>query len=280
MRRPVEAGTGSESRAGGSGMPVSQPPPFVDESQAEWGDEEGQRGGEQASSVRAGAVRRRWLPAVGFGVAALLVILIAGWFAAYRMGQQQGRETVLPYLSEKNGTGNGTAPVLPDGGKSGLEVAGGNGGTPSGVNPTPSGGTDGKGGSGAAPEAVKGPKVGEDPRQNGYNYLELCTITFREGIQAVDFLGRNGVKAGLVPAVKKVDPARAAANNDPHILFVADGIASDRFKTSERERAQLVAKVEQIGKKFQRDQRGASDFSRPMWRLFKDKDRQAAGAGD
>lgn len=102
------------------------------------------------------------------------------------------------------------------------------------------------------------------------NYLELCTLTYRDAVQAVEFLGANGLKAGMAPAQKGVDPAKAAANNLPHVIFLADGVPSDRFRATEGERARLSARVEQVGRKFQKDLRGASDFSRPMWRLFKE----------
>lgn len=118
--------------------------------------------------------------------------------------------------------------------------------------------------------ATSGPAIGPDPRKPGMNYLELATLTYRDGMQAVDFLSRSGVQASLAPAQRGVDPAKAAANNAPHVLFLSEGVPSDRFKSSERDRRQLEDRVEQLGKRFQRELKGPTDFSRPMWRLYRE----------
>lgn len=125
-----------------------------------------------------------------------------------------------------------------------------------------------------APEAplvqVPKPKPFADTRENGKNYLELGTLTYKDAVSAVEYLTSNGLKASIAPAQRGVDPGKAATNNLPHVVFLAEGVASDRFKATQAERQKLEARVEQLGKKYQRELKGPTDFSRPMWRLYKD----------
>lgn len=245
--------------------------------------------------------RRVWVVAAAL-VALGLTAAAVTYSLAYRAGQADERKQLQPYLS--GGTtpsgGEQAAGAQPSGSGSGSGAGSGAGlgaGSAPGTGTTPPGGTDAGtpslaggtgasgnlgsvagGASGSSPSAGTAgtpatPTIGADPRQPGLNYLELCTLTYRDGLTAVEFLGKNGLRAGLVPAQKAVDPAKAAANNGPHVVFILDGIPSDRFRASEKERAALIKRVEDIGRRFQREQRGASDFSRPAWRLFRERDR-------
>ncbi len=244
------------------------------------------------------ANRRVWAVAAAL-VALGLTAAAVTYSLAYRAGQADERKQLQPYLSggttpsggeqaaggQPSGAGSGAGTGSVSGTGAGATPPGGtDAGTPNLAGGTGASGNLGSvagGSSGASPSAGTSgaagtpttPTIGADPRQPGLNYLELCTLTYRDGLAAVEFLGKNGLRAGLVPAQKAVDPAKAAANNGPHVVFILDGIPSDRFRASEKERAALIKRVEDVGRRFQREQRGASDFSRPAWRLFRERDR-------
>lgn len=248
------------------------------------------------------------IPALALGVAAIIVLLFILWPLAYSLGRKSAENELIPHAQSGEGqniAGQGGelqadqgTPATNDASRLSKRPAP-TGPTPVSADPPGTIQMAGRGGFGDAPTAmlpssgsadpIRVPEsaldrgspaaapstpVQEDPRQIGFNYLELCTLTYKDALQAVGYLGKSGIRAAAVPARKGVDPVTAAAKNQPHLVFVADGFASDRFKASERDRRALETKVEQIGKKWQRDDRGPSDFSRPQWRLFKGKDKE------
>jgi hypothetical protein len=112
--------------------------------------------------------------------------------------------------------------------------------------------------------------VQADPRVPGNNYLELCPLTWKDAEPAVRFLQAHGVRATAIPNNKKVDPAKPEPNN-PFLIIVDQPYASGNFRATQAERNALVAEIRRLGKKWQAEHRGASDFADPMWRLQKGK---------
>lgn len=112
--------------------------------------------------------------------------------------------------------------------------------------------------------APGGFEPGQDQRIPGHNYLYLGTLMERDAAAGTAFLTQNGV-----PAFYVVDRAKAGGNNRPCRMYAAMGVPSDRYSAMQRERDELVRKVEELGRRWQREHRGASDFRQPQWTLFK-----------
>lgn len=200
-------------------------------------------------SSRAGKALRLPVPAIAVAVASVVILVSVLWSLAYWRGATDKEKQLTPHLGEQVPQSNPSQPLAST--------------TPPDTGSVPPAGTTATTTTGSA---------GEDPRQLGVNYLELCVLTYKDGETAVQYLAKSGVRAAMVSARKGVDPGAARTNNQPHLLFLADGVPSERFKASERERKALEAKVEQLGKRWQREEKGASDFSRPVWRLYKGRD--------
>lgn len=185
-------------------------------------------------------------------IAAGLMLVIAGvWYVAYTYGKKdQTVKELDKYLQPDGG-----AAITP--------------GTP--LNPTiPS-----ASGSTPVPPMVAPPIAPEpvnplaDPRKPGNNYLHIVTLSWHDAEKAVAFLGRNGVPAAAVPA-RKVDPAEARAKNQPHLIFALEGVPSEQYSALARKRSDLEAKIRSIGKRWQKEERGPSDFGETIWALFKE----------
>lgn len=187
-------------------------------------------------------------------LAVLIAVVAVAWTIAFRMGVQAE--------AAKKGE------QFPDAPSPDQLVSGPASGQPSG-SPSPNAG-DG----GAARPATPAPQpkptpptpaaTGSDPRIPGYNYLYLGTLTERDATAGVTFLTQNGV-----PAFYVVDRSKGGANNPPCRIYAAEGVPSDRYRDSQRERDELVRKVEEVGRRWQRDHKGASDFRQPYWTLHK-----------
>jgi hypothetical protein len=117
---------------------------------------------------------------------------------------------------------------------------------------------------------VMPPVVQADNRKPGFNYLELCPLTWKDAEPAVRYLQAHGVRATAIPNNRGVDPAKPQPNN-PFLIIVDQPYASGNFKASQAERNALVAEVRRLGKAWLSEHRGASDFADPMWRLQRGK---------
>lgn len=106
-----------------------------------------------------------------------------------------------------------------------------------------------------------------DPRQTGVNYLELGVLRYEDAVEAIQYLTANGLPVAAVPT-NGVDPASARAKNLNCLLFVLEGSPSQGYKsdTNVRRRAEIESQVRRLGKSFQKDQKGASDFADTFWR--------------
>jgi len=108
-----------------------------------------------------------------------------------------------------------------------------------------------------------GPASGVDPRESGKNYLYLATLPRDDAAKAVDFLRQNGVDAHFLV----VDSSTGGANNaGPGAcrVFVLPGFSRDELKTTNAQN--LESEVLRLGKVWQKDHRGSSNFAMPEWR--------------
>jgi len=176
------------------------------------------------------------------GLGFLIVIIAIVWGVAFQSGQQN-RDNELGELGTWKQPESGTA--VPDSGGSAKPPA-------------------------QAPRKTEPAKpadapAGTDPRVAGFNYLYLGTLTLKDASAGVDFLKRNGVQAFHV-----VDRSRGGGNNPPCRIYASQGFAGGpRFKETEKDRNDLIRRVEELGKKWQREDKGASDFRQPYWTLHK-----------
>jgi hypothetical protein len=187
----------------------------------------------------------------------LIVVFAAVWAIAFQMGQQKRDNEIGPWQQLGDAAAqtpeNGSAPQ------------------PQPTPPSPAK-PDGSGNSAKKPEQAKplAPPTKTDglidPRVPGLNYLYLGTLTLKDASAGVDFLKRNGLQAFYV-----VDRSRVGGNNPPCRIYASQGYpGGSRFKETERERSDLVRRVEELGKKWQREEKGPSDFRQPYWTLHKE----------
>lgn len=187
-------------------------------------------------------------------IAAVVLVLVFGvWVLASEMAkrdqQARQRQQINDYLDTVTPA---PATVIPT-----VRV-------PGVANPSGGGGAQG------APEGstVPGEAVPAGPRLSGNNYLHVVTLVWKDAQRAVAYLEKNGVPAAAVPA-KAVDPLEARAKNLPHLVFALEAIPSEQYRATERRRQELIDRVRRIGKKWQSEERGPSDFGEPMWAKYK-----------
>jgi len=194
---------------------------------------------------------------VGLGV--LIIVFATIWGIAFQMGQTK-RDRELGDLGGWKQPDGANAP----GGSGTPGAASGPDTKPAPpVGPKPEG-------SGNTPKKPDAPKpespAGTDPRVPGFNYLYMGTLTLKDASSGVEFLKRNSLQAFYV-----VDRSRGGGNNPPCRIYASQGYpGGPRFKETEKERADLVRRVEELGKKWQREEKGASDFRQPYWTLHKE----------
>lgn len=184
----------------------------------------------------------------------LIIVFAAIWAVAFQMGQKK-RDNEIAQWQQPDGDptqtpGPEATPKPPAPGPSKPEGSGTTPKKPDPAKPTP-----------PAPAA----ESGADPRVPGFNYLYLGTLTLKDAAAGVDFLKRNGVQAFYT-----VDRQKPGGNNPPCRIYASQGFpGGPRFKETEKERSELVRRVEELGKKWQREEKGASDFRQPYWTLHK-----------
>jgi hypothetical protein len=107
--------------------------------------------------------------------------------------------------------------------------------------------------------------IGDDPREKGLNYLYLAVLSQSEAERAGKFLRDNGVEAY---AVAWVDPKGGSANNaDPLFrLFVKPGLPGAELKKTTAQN--LQTRVLELGAKWQKENRGSSNFAKFSWEKF------------
>jgi len=191
---------------------------------------------------------------VMIGIGALIVVIAVVWAVAFQMGEKN-RDRELGNLGGWKPP-EGETGVVPPAGISQVKA-------PAPIVPR----KDGSGNAARTTETPKPPaaEAGADPRVPGFNYLYLCSLTLKDANAAVDFLKRNGVQAFHV-----FDRQKPSGNNPLCRIYASQGFAGGAlFRESQKERDELVRRVEELGKKWQREEKGPSDFRQPLWALFK-----------
>ena len=113
---------------------------------------------------------------------------------------------------------------------------------------------------------VAGGALEADPRIAGDNYLMIASraakIDLAEARRVTAFFQENGLEVVCVP----VDRGSRASNNAGYYdVFVLQGVPGDQFSARRNEREDLERRVAQLGRTWQREHTGTTDFQRPQW---------------
>jgi hypothetical protein len=213
--------------------------------------------------------------AIYIAIAAVLGMIVLTWAIAYRLGEAEGRQSILGGTAAGGRNSGVVDPTLPPTDS---------GGWSPGPGAAPPGGGSGAGGTGSA--AVTGgsgssivaggvgtPAGGvapsplvltasgstsTDPRVVGMNYLQVATLARDQAETAVRFLSDRGVQAVAVSDGKGRFRVFSLALAVPSADFA-------RMTSARRDHERLLA---ELGAVFARDFRGGSDFSQPLWRRY------------
>lgn len=118
----------------------------------------------------------------------------------------------------------------------------------------------------APPPTTTPPAPGSDPRQAGLNYLTLASQLDKEtATTAAAFLTENGCPAFAVAVDRSGRPVK---NGSQFAVYAQRGFASEEFRAKESERQALVEQVRRLGKAWQKDHRGGTDFSQTFWQKY------------
>lgn len=126
--------------------------------------------------------------------------------------------------------------------------------------PAPAPSAGGSAGAGTQPTP---PAPGTDPRQAGVNYLTLASQLDKEtATAAAAFLTQNGCPAFAIAVDRS---GRAVKNGSQFAVYAARGFAGDEFRAKKAEREALEEQVRRLGKVWQKEHRGGTDFSQTFW---------------
>lgn len=100
----------------------------------------------------------------------------------------------------------------------------------------------------------------QDPRELGLNYLVLATLTTEQTADAILFMYSNSVTVIGVPIV---DSGASGANNPSRYTLYSLGVAipGNQWSAMSNARSQHQRLIANLGARWQREHRGASDFS-------------------
>ncbi len=108
--------------------------------------------------------------------------------------------------------------------------------------------------------------IEDDPRETATNYLELATLDRDEARSAIEYMNTRSIPLIGIP---RLDSRRSDANNPSRYTLYSLGVAApgDQFRTMTRERDDHQRQIASIGKQWQREFRGGSDFavSKTQW---------------
>lgn len=219
--------------------------------------------GRGQTNPHAGRVSMTWVSLYGLIVGAL-VLAVGCWSVGYKIGYQAGEDAWLADAREP-GRAYSVDPL-------GSRVDGGPVdevpmlGSTAGRVETPNIGAAVDGVSVSGILSVRGPIDG-DPRQAGMNYLELATLSRAQAESALSFLGVEGVEAIAVPVVES---GRSRANNPVRYRLVSIEVAipGEQFRVMRTQRLDHERQIQRLGKAWQRDKDGASDFAQPLWKRY------------
>jgi hypothetical protein len=107
---------------------------------------------------------------------------------------------------------------------------------------------------------------GTDPRVPGHNYYTLASKVDRESAERmVDFLSQNGVGAFAVPVAKG---SGSANNPGSFTVYALPGFTGEQMRARVPEKTDLEDRVHRLGKVWQKQHKGQTDFATAWWDKF------------
>ncbi len=211
-------------------------------------------------AVRSG-VRLSLVALYGLIVGAIALAVVS-WSVGYRLGHRDGEAA---WLEANPGTVR-EFPVDPLVGGGALASDGADEDTDDGVVGAEDG-SDGQGGALSAGVLSARGVLDRDPRQEGYNYLELATLSEGQAVSAMGFLAGRGVHSIAVPLVEN---GAGGANNPVRYRLVSIEVAipGEKFRAMRSARLDHERLIERLGSEWRREHNGASDFARPLWKRY------------
>ncbi len=194
-------------------------------------------------------------------VAVMLALVVVAWVGGYKLGEKSGKAeiqalvkndpVVRPIVQDPDPVPDlAINPPVDENPPMGNESIG------SGINPEAPG----------LAIMSAGGYMADDPREAATNYLELATLPREEASSAIRYMEEHGVPVIGIP---RLDSRRSDANNPSRYTLYSLGVAApgDQFRTMTRERDDHQRMIARLGKQWQREFRGGSDFavSKTQW---------------
>lgn len=194
-------------------------------------------------------------------IAIAFALIIGAWTIGYQRGNIAGKAAIEPYVRDQPVV----RPVQPAAEDPTLLPAQTNIDQPN--NPTTSQPTA----ISTADSGIMSPSgfLDADPRSPGLNYLVLATLSTEQAADAISFMYSNSVSVIGVPVV---DSEASRANNPSRYTLYSLGVAipGNQWSAMSVERIQHQTLIANLGSRWQRERRGASDFSvsKTNWEKF------------
>jgi len=207
-------------------------------------------------------------------IAVALVLIVGAWAGGYRIGYTDGKDEMSQFVRTDQ-------PVIsPQGAPTGSSRPGTatNGPADRGSGPTTNQPTNQPTNRAVnqqsttitrTPDAIMTPTGfrPDDPRTPGMNYLMLATLPTGHAADAISFMRANGV---TIIGVPQLDSGGGSANNPSRYTLYSLGLAipGNRWSAMSNQRAEHQQMIAELGKRWQREQQGGSDFSQPLWEKY------------
>lgn len=202
--------------------------------------------------------------AIGFALAGVVLLFVIAYSAGYRLGFRKGEDGATKELGSSvpltDPLKNRDIPVNP-------KLMADNKGSqpqpkPEARKPAPTPTAP----SSTGPVQPAGPPqaaFGTDPRVAGQNYLVLAAKIDRETAErAMAFFKDNGVALFALPVAKS---GGGSNNAGPCTLYAMQGLTPEMVRSRSPERTELEDKVHRLGKVWQKEHKGQTDFSQTYW---------------
>jgi len=108
-----------------------------------------------------------------------------------------------------------------------------------------------------------------DPREEGLNYLKLGEFNQTETENAVRFLAANDLETFAIRVDRGTGPGNNSGPTEIYRLYSARGVSSDEYSKKMTARTNTESTVARLGQRWQKEEKGSSNFSRPGWEKYK-----------
>lgn len=188
--------------------------------------------------------------AVWTGVAAALGVVVLTWAVAYSAGVSAGKAAMAAEQGPRELDGLRIADPVSDN----RDAPGGDADRSGGQGPEQAGGSGGA----AGRVLTASGWARTDPRVRDTNYLELATLSEASAEAAIAYLAEANIRVIGVPK----------EGGGVTLYSVDVAIPSGEWARMRAQGEAHQRRVSQVGARWQRDERGESDFSKSYWRKY------------